>query len=414
MGIRLISSSATALAAVVVAGAWLPAVASARSALYLLPSLALTEVYDDNLFFVPDDHQEDRFLRLRPAVRLGYRTLPTDLDLTYSQDLERYNQYQDLDTNQARRDLSLDWSFRPNRLLTLHTAADYIKTRSPGELAALTGVQFGRVFAERRYFSPSLEYAYDNLTTANARYEYSRDKITNGIGSDTNTVDLGVNRRLSPYDTADIRYRFDRFHFDSGQSVNVHTLLFGTDYQFTPRLAVTALAGPRFTGNDSTDASVSAQLRYRIERGDLSLDYQRSQTTILGVGAAVDSETLGATLTLMPVKDVELRAVPNYSNSTNAGLRTEVYRFLLEAGWQATTYLTVVGSYEFTAQHGSLLSSGANETTHNLIMIGVVVASPQRVERGGSRRRIYLPSTLGGEPAPIPGQLGDSSSLEEE
>lgn len=412
MGIH-ISSKAAALTAVA-AGLFMPAAASARAELYFLPSLALTETYDDNLFVSPNAHQEDRFLTLRPAARMGYRTLPTDLALSYSQDIERYNQRQGLDSNKARRDLSVNWDFRPTRVLTLGAQADYLKTRSPSELATLTGVQFGRVFAERRYLSPSLEYQYDNLTTTNARYAYVRDKISSGIGSDTNTLDLGLNRRLSAYNSATFRYRFDRFHFDSGQSVNVYTLLFGGAWQFTPRLAVNAVAGPRFTGNDGTDASANAGLDYQIERGELSLNYQRTQTTILGVGAAVNSQAVGAILSLMPVNEVELRAAPDYSVSDNAGRRAEVYRFLLEAGWQATTYLTVVGSYQFTAQRGSLLSSGTSEITHNVIMVGVVLASPQRIERGDTRRRIYLPSTLGGEPAPVPGDLRESQSLEEE
>jgi hypothetical protein len=226
-------------------------------------------------------------------------------------------------------------------------------------------------------------------------------------------VVLGVNRRLAPQDSASFRYRFDRFHFDSGQSVNVNTLLFGGTWQYTPRLSFNALAGPRFTGSDNTDASVSAGLNYRIERGELDLNYQRTQTTILGVGAAVDSETLGAALSLMPVSDVELRAVPDYSDSTNGGRRTEVYRFLLEAGWQATPYLTVVGSYEFSAQHGSLVAAGAGQITRNLVMLGIVIAAPQRFG-GETRRRFYLPSNLGGEPAPAPGELRESPSLEEE
>ena len=391
----------------------IPTSASARAELYFFPSLALTGNYDDNLFFTPDNREGDTYLRLRPAVDLGYRTELNKLDLNYSQDLERYNQYQELDSNKARRDLTLDWNFHPSRRLTFGTDADYLKTRTPSELGALTGVQFGRVFAEQRYLSPSLEYRYDNLTSTTARYEYLRDTISNGVGNDNNSVEFDVDRRLASQKTVDFRYRFDRFHFDTGQSVNVNTLLFGGVYAITPRLTLNALAGPRFTGNDNTNASASLELGYQVERGQLNVNYERTTTTILGVGAAVDTETAGVQLALSPVKNVVLRAVPNYSDSTNAGRRIEVYQFLLEAGWQATTYFTVVGSYELTAQHGNLLAAGGNETIRNAVMLGVVLAAPQHVE-GEVRRRMYLPSNLGGQPAPVPGELREAPSLEEE
>jgi hypothetical protein len=412
MGIRLSSSGAAALAALI-AGALLPVTAPARAELYFLPSLALTGNYDDNLFFTPDDHEDDYFLRLRPAVKAGYRSLPTNFSLNYSFDLERYDRHQDLDSDKARQDLALDYSFRPSQILTLGVNADYLRTRSPSELVALTGVGFGRVFAERRSFNPTLEYQYDSLTTATAGYQYIRDKITNGIGSDVNTASAGVDRRLAPQAGISFRYRFDRFHFDNGVVVNANTLLFGGNYAYSKRLTLSALAGPRFTSSDTTDASASAELRYEIDHGEVALNYDRQQTTVLGVGAAVNSDGLAATLLLMTAPDVELRAVPSYAVSTNDGLRTEVYRFLLEAGWQASRYLTVVGSYEFNAQHGDLTAAGGGETIHNVIMLGIVIAPPQRFGTE-TRRRFYLPSNLGGEPAAVPGKLRESPSLEED
>lgn len=413
MGIRLLSSSAAALA-VLIAGILLPVTAPARAELYFLPSLALTGNYDDNLFFTPDDREEDYFLRLRPALKAGYRSLPTDLSLNYSFDLERYDQHQDLDSDKARQDLALDYSFRPSQVLTLGMNADYLKTRTPSELVALTGVGFGRVFAERRSFNPSVEYQYDNLTTATAGYQYIRDKITDGIGSDVNSASAGLDRRLTLRNAISFRYRFDRFHFDNGVVVNANTLLFGGNWAYSPRLTLSALAGPRFTSSDTTDASATAELRYEIDHGEVALNYDRQQTTVLGVGAAVNTEDLAASLTLMTAPDVELRAVPSYAVSTNNGPSTEVYRFLLEAGWQASRYLTVVGSYEFTAQHGDLLATGGGgETIHNAIMLGIVIAAPRRFGTE-TRRRFYLPSNLGGEPAPVPGRLRESPSPEED
>ena len=390
-------------------GGLLPGAAPADSGLFAAPSIALEAVHDDNLFASPSQPQADRFLRVSPAIEAGYRSVPMSLRGLYTFDAERYTRHPDLDTNRAREHSALDFRYEPTSLVTLLADASYIKTLTPGELTPETGLQFGRARAESLTFSPSLIYRFDHVDTGTASYRFTRNKLAGEVGSDTHTAMFDLDRRLAERDTASFRYRYDQFRFDTGETVTAHTLLGGGTRELTPQTAVTVLGGPRFS-DGSIDPEVSASLSHMIEHGGIGLAYTRSQTAVLGVVGPVDTEALSATLSYSLGSSIELRAAPAYLSSKHNGLRADVFTMDFEAGYRIARYLTLLGSYQFSSQHGSIDAPSFGDITRNVVLLGLVVAAPDRTG-SESRPRVLMPSTLF-EGSPV--KSGESLQGEEE
>src|SRR6266481_1499635 len=127
-----------------------PNIAQAQMGWFAAPSLLAAEVYDDNLFFSPSQREQDRILRLSPAIEAGYRSDPLSVRGRYTFDAERYAQHPQLDSNQAREQAGMDFRYRPTHRLTVATEASVITTQTPAELNLDTGLGSRRVQAERQ------------------------------------------------------------------------------------------------------------------------------------------------------------------------------------------------------------------------------------------------------------------------
>jgi uncharacterized protein (PEP-CTERM system associated) len=65
-----------------------PAHASAQQGTRLQPSLAVVEVYDDNVFYTPEPTLSDWFTRVTPGLQLRHRSAPLILTARYDLDLD--------------------------------------------------------------------------------------------------------------------------------------------------------------------------------------------------------------------------------------------------------------------------------------------------------------------------------------
>src|SRR6059036_3549885 len=166
---------------------------------YVVPSLSIGEVYDDNLFFSPSSRrQSDWFTRVSPSILAGYQSTPLTLMARYTFDSEFYNRHQELTTAQMRQQGSIELKSRPSPSLSLSTIGNYFQTRTPFELNALTGtgVAVRRVRADSYSANPSLEYRLDSLTKAKGDYLYSKYLIQGGTSIDSHITSLDLDRRI--------------------------------------------------------------------------------------------------------------------------------------------------------------------------------------------------------------------------
>lgn len=379
---------------ILAAGVIVPGMAMAETGLFAAPSVAVAEVYDDNLFFSSSAPQRDFILRISPAIDAGYRSAHTEVHGRYALDAESYARHRELDSNRAREHAMMDVRHDATRLLTLSANAAYIKTRIPGELSTGTGLEFDRARAERITFGPALAYRLDRLTTGTASYGFTRDSLAGGIGSDAHVAALDLGRRVSRRDTASVGYRFGQFRFETGDSISSHTVLVGGTRDLTPQTAVSGMVGPRFSeGSAKPEGSIS--LLHKLDRGEFGLAYTHTETTVLGMTGTATAANLGATLAYRFSPSFEMRLAPGFSSIKHDDRRARVFHVNIEAGYRMAHYLTLIGSYQFSAQRGALTASAGGEIDRHVALLGIVVAAPKPAGPG-SRPRVLTPSTLAG------------------
>jgi hypothetical protein len=370
----------------------IPAGASAQSdsGWLLKPSLLTALAYDDNIFFSADENPEDdRILRISPALETGYRSAPTAFNIYYTLDAQRYDLHPELDDNSIREAGEMNFSHEATARLTLLADTSLIRTQAPGELDAQSGLELGRTQAERFYISPAAIYEINRLTRGSASYTFNRDEVDGGIGSETSTLALHLDRLISRRDTFRVGYHADQFEFETGETVDMHVLLLGGTRQFTPQTSVTLMAGSRFTEGeqeDETDPEVAAALMHEFSRGDFGLTYTRRQTTTIGLAGTADTQNLTAALIYPLGNSLGVRAETSYITSELNGFEADAVVTDVEIGYRFSDYLTLIGAYEFNSQTGSLETDGFGEINRNVVWLGLVIAPPVRTDSAWWRR----------------------------
>jgi hypothetical protein len=370
-----------------------PGVARAQSGFYLTPSVSLAEVYDDNLFFTARNRQGDLITRLTPAIEGRYESTRFSLLASYTLDSEVYAEHSELTTALARQQAGIDLRYTAPPHLTLRLTGGYQTTETPAELNVATGLQVGRGHAERIQASPSAAYRWSPLTGATADYTFTRDTLDAsppGVPDDT-TVDthvasLGVEHRLTELDTGTLGYSFRRFDFSGGQfgapgATTAHVLAAGWTRDLTSRLRVALRAGPRVSEEEGLDVEASATIRYSLQRGEVSLAYDRTQATVIGQPGVVSTDTLSAGLTYDLWPSLRIRAAPSVSLSHGPASDARVYRLAVDLSYQLTRALTLTAGYELTLQQGTIGPPAPtdDDILHNVVLLRVTLSYPFRV-----------------------------------
>lgn len=351
----------------------LPYGALAQPGYYITPSFGFTELYNDNVFYTSSNRKADFISRFSPGILGGYESEPLTLLAGYTFDGEIFAHRTELNTAMARQSASLNFRHLPNRALTLSMRGEYAETQTPGELNLLTGLPTGRERGDRFLVDPSIAYRFDRLTAGRVGYTFTKDDFA-GVTTDTHVGKVGFDRRITASDTGSLEYTFRQSVFNGDDITRAHVLSPSWTHEFTPLTSFTLRAGPRFS-EGFVDADVSASIRYRPKPGEVSLVYSRSQATALGVRGTTrtNSVTLLVKYRLLPL--LEISASPSYFRSTLANSVADVYRAKLDATYEITRWLSLVGFYEFAYQNGILTGTPGATGRHDNISNNIVLLS---------------------------------------
>src|SRR5712691_5522567 len=112
-----------------------PAVSGAQAGWYIIPSLSLTEEFDDNVFGRSSNRVSDFVTRGSPGLSAGYRSQPLTLLVTSGFDAEFFEENRELSNVGDRRRADVAFQYLPTRTLTLGVTADFAQTVTPTELS---------------------------------------------------------------------------------------------------------------------------------------------------------------------------------------------------------------------------------------------------------------------------------------
>jgi len=371
---------------------------------YVTPSFSVSETYDDNIFFSSSQQQDDFISRFTPGVKAGYQSEPFTLLGSYSFRSAIYADHPSLDAALESQLGSLELRYRPTEVLTLGFDGAYSRTEIASELnqpnpalpfipvQATAGVQVTRVRTTFYSLMPSIAYRFNPLTRGSASYDYVVFE-GGGISTTAQDVVLGLDRDITPRDTALLKSYYRHFETETSGSSASSTLsssqesyavTLGWKHRFTERWDVTAQAGPRISegtgiAGETVGVEANAAVNWRFQRGTATLGYSRTELTAAGVGGGLRSESIFASVAVELVRLLHLSLTPRWVQDTpeGGGAQTTgtitIYSVDATATYQLTRWLSARLSYQYSDQVGRV------DIPHNLVTIGLDFGYPTRV-----------------------------------
>jgi hypothetical protein len=304
-----------------------------------------------------------------------------------------YAKHPELNKPQLRQEASASVTYLPIRSLTLSANGSYRRTQTPSDLNITTGIEETRNQAKSYSFSPSARYEINPLTSIGSNYNYTRDKEDGGTKTDTNTASIDLARRITGQDTGTLAYSYRHYQFNEQESSETsgggnttisHVGSLAWSHNFTALTSLTLRGGARYS-DGSVTPDVSASISHRLQQGQISFSYARSQTTAIGHSGTINTESFSAAASYQPSRFLTLSASPAYSKNDQQDSDSRVYSLGLNATYQLTSWLNLVGSHRFSFQEGELSdTSGGGGTNQNILrnitMLQLVLNYPYRVD----------------------------------
>jgi hypothetical protein len=183
-----------------------------------------------------------------------------------------------------------------------------------------------------------------------------------------------MERRRSARQKIAVTYAAERFAFDQAPPVLSHVSTLGLEASGRSS-SVNVAGGVRLTdGRPSPELSLAA--RRGLRRGELSLGYARTKTTIVGVLGAVDTQSLVTTATYDAGRGVRVQAAPGVSALTIGDRQAYVFRVALEASVPLGRTLALVAASSVNSQRGRSDDLRWIALSHRVLSVGVRVAAP--------------------------------------
>jgi len=386
----------TALAAVMAA----QATGCATPGFFAIPEVTITEVYDDNLFYASESEDEtsDFITRVSPALEVGYESETLSLTGSYRFDAEAYASESDLNDAQVRQFADLGVEYLPTDRLTLSALADYTKTDTPLDLTlipggSIPGLLLGRAEAERTMIHSEGNYRLTPLVTGSLAATWTDEELEDVGTSDTSALEAWFDQRLSETNSLSYgylyrEYRFDQFGINGelgpsltrGSTQDSNTPWIGLTHQFNARSRVVGRAGPRFN-DGSVDPFVLISFQHQIDEGEVRVEYQRDESTLLGEPRKLDLEALYATISRRFGTRLDVQITPGYARLDQPDSSVDIYNLGLGAVYKINEAVFLTASYDFNYQEVDADLGGSIDVSRNVIQLGVRFTYPRREPR---------------------------------
>jgi hypothetical protein len=330
--------------------------ARAQSEVTVVPAVALSSVYDDNLFSAPKG-VADVVTSLRPSIETRVASPRFTLQSLGYFDVQRSMNHAGLNTFDARRHAMIDVRGQTSPALSLGMAARYDRSETPGELNLDSGILLDRQMAYRLQLTPTLSYRTDPRTTVSGRYDWTSERLSGWPGGDLQALHVGLAREATPRTTLNTRY-VGRL-FTGELNAHSHSFLAGWAREMSPGTNLSVEAGPRVASDRGLRAEVLAAWLRRTPRARLRLDYWRGETIVLGIPGPVEiqSGTANTSWTFRRYFDVGTQ-VGVFNSHTVMDTEAVVYHAAVVGAWTRQPYILSV-SYGTDVQKGDIRSRGA-------------------------------------------------------
>jgi hypothetical protein len=218
----------------------------------LTPSVAVTQEYNDNIFFDAKDEESDFVSRIRPKLELLNRTERLDLRLVGF--LTPYFYWDKDELNAVDQDYSGRASYRLTPLLSAGVDASVRLDHQPDRDIETTGLAYSdnRRLAQR--YRGNLAYQFTERNAGSIAYGYSREDWGSSNDEDTedndsHTISLGLSRELGSargVTVGQVNVGWGFFDYESSQT-NYFFGTVGVKHRLRELFNVSGDVGARYT-----------------------------------------------------------------------------------------------------------------------------------------------------------------------
>ncbi len=334
---------------------------------YVLPSLGLGALLDDNIDNASSKKRSDFITRVAPGVALGFSSPRVNFQFGGSTTADIYAVYSENTRPFSSQTVSLSSAYQLTPAVKLGLNADYSRTDSTTSITNELGARVGSGVAQTYSVAPSLAYQFAPRTAIGLGYRLLRNQLSGGPSNDEHSASLSLSHRFSPADMGLLDYKFELFEDDG--TTRSHVLTAGWSRQLGPNTVASVGIGPRFTDDDQDTADVDAAVDFahRFKYGTLALSYTRTQSIATGMEGIQDVDSVSAGFAFPPLWRGYLVSISaNFTRSdpaTQAGEETRSYGLGARVSRQLTSWLTADVFYRFTYE------DGASDRTRNVVGI---------------------------------------------
>lgn len=308
---------------------------------FVLPSLSIAGVYDDNLFGTATQPESVWLSRFSPRLQLLMRPEPELLiRADYSFASEVFPEVPEQNLLLANQHAELAIVSTPGTATTLTLGGEYGRTHTPRDLVLGTGLEFRRELAEN--------------FVANGRLE----------------------RRLGPADLLGLDYRFSRLDFETELPADTHSWGAGWTHRIGRRGSLSLRGGvQRLEGEFRPLYGAGVAREFRS--GSLGASYSRGSYAIPGEGR-VDTDAFALNLERRLGRSARLTISPGVLLNRGFDLDVTVYKINVQLACPVGRWLTIRGSYYGNFQRSGPEDATGGDLDRNVAGLDFTISRPTR------------------------------------
>jgi len=373
-----------------------------RGPITLLPTITLSEEYNDNILLDNRNRTWDLITGITPAINLIWESRTHRLIAGYNFTAELYLRDPTRDNAFNTQNFNLDGMWRASERLTL-TLADAYTATTDTNLISPAGVSVGRNRSWGNALSGGAAYKLDDFTAVRGGASYAVQRFSRSELDDSDVYHgyLFLDRTLTRYVRGSIGYDFGYFDIEHEDKVTTHTPKIGASWQVTPTITLAVNGGPTFELHDNGDSRITPTVTATYEQtvwfGSVGLGFDRQVATAGGLGGVTDNTSVfGHVDVITFARGLTLSFAPRYSWVKSAGkIRSADNRDIdissitlpLQVTYRLTAWMAAVARYQFYQQRtaheirdtaGNLFAADADQ---NRLFVGLQFGYPITFDR---------------------------------
>jgi hypothetical protein len=362
----------------------------AHGPLVFIPSVSITEEYNDNIFLDNARRESDFITQITPAIRVVSEGGNYRIGAGYSFTSEKYAKHTEFDAAFRRHNVFAEGFWRATPVLTL-TLIDTFVFGNDTNLVSTEGVSSGRRNESwSNTFTPGVIWQASPTDTVRAYVTYIIQRFTGEEARDSDSYSIfgELAHAFTPRLSGTVSSEYFHQTVQGQPDTTSHIPRIGVIYRITPTLTGSVAGGPAITSRDGeTDVSpaVTAILDQQFKFGGARFQYDRRVGTAGGLGGTTENQTAALSLVLTRLaKDFTLGFTASYFRSESlgndpTGVDVQTYQLGVRAAYAFTPWAYGLIGYNFFRQRSdSAPGVLATDVDQNRIFVGVQFAYPIR------------------------------------